>query len=48
AGIPSQGGEPERSAAARLFEVMADAGGKKLVGESLKLTPGTFWPEWSF
>ncbi len=48
AGIPSRWGEPERSAAARLFEVMADAGGKKLVGESLKLTPGTFWPEWSF
>ncbi|MDP6950275.1 MAG: ABC transporter substrate-binding protein [Arenicellales bacterium] len=48
AGIPSRWGEPERRAAARLFAVMAEAGGKKLVGESLKLTPGTFWPEWSF
>jgi NitT/TauT family transport system substrate-binding protein len=48
AGIPQRWGEAERRAAARLFEVMADAGGKKLVGESLTLTPGTFWPDWSF
>jgi len=48
AGIPAHWGEPERQAAGRLFEVLVSAGGEKLVGPSLSLSPGTFWPGWTF
>ena len=44
AGIPSRWGEAERTDAARLFAVMAELGGKELVGDSAALQPGTFWP----
>lgn len=45
AGIPSQWGDAERADAARLFAVMAELGGRELVGDSTELQPGTFWPE---
>ncbi len=42
-GIPRRFGEAERSAAAKLFEVLAREGGDELVGTSRELSPGTFW-----
>ena len=48
AGIPAHWGNKERKAAANLFSVMAKAGGKRLVGDSLSLSPGTFWADWTF
>ncbi len=45
AGIPTRWGEAERADAARLFAVMAELGGKELVGDSAALQPGTFWPD---
>ncbi len=47
-GIPAHWGSEERRAAENLFAVMAKAGGKRLVGDSLSLAPGTFWADWSF
>ena len=44
AGIPRQFGEAERENAARLFAIMAKLGGEKLVGDSMELQQGTFWP----
>jgi NitT/TauT family transport system substrate-binding protein len=48
AGIPGSWGETERAAAKRLFAVLAKQGGKKLVGKSLELQAGTFWPHVSY
>ena len=44
AGIPKRWGEAERADAARLFSVLAEQGGEKLVGRSKTLRNGTFWP----
>jgi len=43
AGIPEHWGERERAAAAKLFAVLAELGGEKLVGKAKELPPGTFW-----
>jgi len=43
AGIPYRFGEPEIRAARQLFEIMAQEGGKELVGSSSTLNAGTFW-----
>lgn len=48
AGIPASWGAAERAAAKRLFAVLAQQGGKKLVGKSLGLQAGTFWPHISY
>jgi NitT/TauT family transport system substrate-binding protein len=29
---------------AKVYEILADLGGEKLVGESKTMAPGTFWP----
>lgn len=43
-GIPRNWGEPERHAAAQLFDLLAKAGGPELVGPISAVPPGTFWP----
>lgn len=43
-GIPRHWDEPERNAAAQLFEVLARVGGRELVGSISTVPPGTFWP----
>ncbi|MDH3900218.1 MAG: transporter substrate-binding domain-containing protein [Gammaproteobacteria bacterium] len=43
AGIPQCFGEPEVRAARQVFEIMAQEGGKELVGSSNSLSTGTFW-----
>ncbi len=48
AGIPAHWSSRERKAAEDLFAVMAEVGGKRLVGDSLSFTPGTFWADWEF
>lgn len=42
-GIVAHWGDEERAEAARLYRVLADLGGEKLVGSSPVLSPGTFW-----
>lgn len=37
-------GAPERKAAARLFRLLAETGGKRLTGSAEALPAGTFWP----
>ena len=37
-------GEPERHAAAQLFELLAKVGGPDLVGPISAVPSGTFWP----
>jgi NitT/TauT family transport system substrate-binding protein len=43
-GIVASWGEAERQAAAKLFAVLAELGGEKLVGKAKSLPDGTFWP----
>jgi NitT/TauT family transport system substrate-binding protein len=43
-GIPGNWGEPERHAAAQLFELLAKVGGPDLVGPISTVPSGTFWP----
>ncbi len=45
AGIHKSWGEPERAGASRIFAILADVGGERLVGPGLVLADGTFWPE---
>ncbi len=42
-GIVRRWGDEERQAAARLFAVLAELGGEKLVGRAKELPAGTFW-----
>lgn len=44
AGIPRRWGAEERDAAARLYGLLAEVGGRALVGDASTLPPGTFWP----
>jgi NitT/TauT family transport system substrate-binding protein len=47
-GIVQSWGDEQRQAAARLYEVLAELGGEKLVGASPTLADGTFWPGVSY
>jgi NitT/TauT family transport system substrate-binding protein len=44
-GIPSRPAAEEEADAAVLYSVLADLGGKKLVGSSITMAPGTYWPQ---
>ncbi len=43
-GIAEHWGEAERADAAKLYAILAELGGEKLVGSAKELAPGTFWP----
>jgi NitT/TauT family transport system substrate-binding protein len=43
-GIPLRWGDPERRAAAQLFDLLARIGGQDLVGPINAVPSGTFWP----
>ena len=43
AGIPQRWGDAERRDAAKLFAVLSEVGGPRLVGDQPSLAPGTFW-----
>ncbi len=43
-GIPFHWRAEQREEAAKLFAILAQYGGEKLVGSSAELAPGTFWP----
>lgn len=47
-GIPAHWGDRERSDAERLFAILAEQGGKKLVGQATSLPKGTFWQAVSY
>ncbi|TCU11669.1 ABC transporter substrate-binding protein [Rhizobium sullae] len=42
-GIPNRPLAEEEKDAAKLYEVLAELGGEKLVGEARQMAPGTFW-----
>jgi NitT/TauT family transport system substrate-binding protein len=44
-GITAHWGKPEQADAAKLYEILAELGGEKLVGGATTLADGTFWPE---
>ena len=44
-GVPQSWGDVERAAAAKLYLVLAELGGEKLVGPAKELSPGTFWAD---
>jgi NitT/TauT family transport system substrate-binding protein len=43
-GIPRRWGDPERQAAAQLYDLLAKIGGEDLVGPVSAIPSGTFWP----
>ncbi len=45
AGIPLRWGDAERRDAQRLFAILRDAGGSRLVGGATELPAGTFWAD---
>jgi len=44
-GVPKSWGDAERASAEKLYLVLAELGGEKLVGSAKVLAPGTFWPQ---
>ncbi|WP_246249133.1 ABC transporter substrate-binding protein [Chelativorans alearense] len=42
-GIPSRPLSEERDDTAKVYEVLAEIGGEKLVGKAKRMAPGTFW-----
>lgn len=48
AGIPEEWGEPERRDARRMFDILRELGGDRLVGGTRELQAGTFWPGVNF
>ncbi|MDH3792776.1 MAG: ABC transporter substrate-binding protein [Rhodospirillales bacterium] len=47
-GIPESWGAKEQADAERIFRILAEQGGAKLVGRSKVLQDGTFWPHFSY
>jgi NitT/TauT family transport system substrate-binding protein len=47
-GIPERWGETEQADAAKLYGIVAELGGEKVVGSATELAPGTFWPNVSY
>ncbi len=47
-GIVAHWGPEQQAEAAKLFLVLAERGGEKLVGSGKELAPGTFWPKLSY
>ena len=47
-GIVEHWGPEQQAEAAKLYLVLADLGGEKLVGPGQELAPGTFWPKVSY
>ena len=43
-GITDHWGKDEQADAAKLYDILVELGGDKLVGGATELTPGTFWP----
>jgi NitT/TauT family transport system substrate-binding protein len=48
AGIPDSFGDQDVKAAGQLFSILAEYGGRELIGESPSLAPGTFWSEFRY
>ncbi len=46
-GIPARPVAEEEADASKLYRVLAEIGGEKLVGRAPEMAPGTFWPELS-
>jgi len=44
-GIPRRPAAEDAADAAKLYRVLADIGGEKLVGKAREMAPGTFWPK---
>jgi NitT/TauT family transport system substrate-binding protein len=44
-GIPRRPVADDAEDAAKLYKVLADIGGEKLVGKAREMAPGTFWPK---
>lgn len=44
-GIPRRPVADEAADAAKLYRVLAEIGGEKLVGQAPEMAPGTYWPE---
>ncbi len=47
-GIPKHWGTQERKDAGKLFDILYKLGGTQLVGNTTRLSEGTFWPEISY
>ena len=47
-GIPTKWSALERASASIIYSILADTGGKKLVGDHTQLAPGTFWEHVTF
>lgn len=44
-GIPKRAIAEEQADAAKLYRILAEIGGEKLVGSATEMAPGTFWPD---
>lgn len=44
AGIPERPLDEELADTAKVYKILAELGGEKLVGKSVSMAPGTFWP----
>jgi NitT/TauT family transport system substrate-binding protein len=47
-GIVEHWGPQQQDEAAKLFAVLVELGGEKLVGPGKELAPGTFWPKLTY
>jgi NitT/TauT family transport system substrate-binding protein len=47
-GVPEAWGEAERADAAKLYAILAELGGERLVGSASELQDGTFWSQVTF
>jgi NitT/TauT family transport system substrate-binding protein len=43
-GIPSCSGQATMAAVEKTYGILAEVGGRQLVGDTTTLAPGTFWP----